>query len=83
VATIRVPFTVTIASAVAPAGYVYDVQVKRPGSSHYVGWLHGVTAPAADYTAQSPGAYRFRARMRNLKSGEAAGWSPAAIVVVS
>lgn len=45
----------------APAGYAWDVQLKRPNSAVFVDWLHGQTALGADFTPDAgPGTYSFR-----------------------
>jgi hypothetical protein len=79
----NVPFTVTISSALAPPGFGFDVQVRKPGSSQYVGWLFGVQGPAGDYTPDLRGTYRFRARLRDVGTSRSTGWSPPAAVIVS
>ena len=69
-------FRVVWAASDAAAGFVYDVQIARPGS-HWDGWRTGVTAPSTSITPHAdPGIYRFRARMRSLTGGQAR-WSPA------
>jgi hypothetical protein len=71
----------------APPGDAFDVQVKPPGSARFVAWLTGVPdltgvfGPAsAPWTG--PGKYQFRARLRQLATGAASGYSaPAAITL--
>jgi len=73
--------TVTWADAPAPDGFVYDVQIRRPGSA-WAPWRPGVVTPGASFRADvGRGRYRFRARLHG--SGVAAsGWSrPASIEV--
>src|SRR5439155_6414174 len=36
--SVSTTFTVTWAAGAAPPGYVFDVQIKRPGSSSFVNW---------------------------------------------
>jgi hypothetical protein len=68
-------FAVTWASKLAPAGFAYDVQIRRP-SSAWRSWKAHVTRAAASFRADSGrGTYRFRARLMRLASGHA-GWSP-------
>jgi streptogramin lyase len=72
------PFAITWATRTAATGFVYDVQVKRPGSTSYVDWRKGTTAPSASFSPDAGhGSYSFRARLRNLASGKASGWSAA------
>jgi hypothetical protein len=47
--TIRTKFTVTWAAGPPPAGFVYDIQIKLPGSTRYVNWKMAQTAPSATY----------------------------------
>ncbi len=79
--TTSTTFTVTWAAAVADAGFVYDVQIKRPGTSWNM-WLAGETSRTASFTPRAgEGTYRFRARMRSLTEGRAK-WSAAAVARV-
>lgn len=81
-AQVGVPFTVTWALAPAPAGIVFDVQVRTPGSSVFVDWMSGTTLQSADYVAVAPGNHRFRARLRELASGETTRYArPTPIIV--
>jgi len=78
-------FHVTVASATATAPFVYDIQIKRPGSSTFVGWRSGITAKSATFnsTGQPTGTYSFRSRLRNTSTGAVSGWSPAKTITVS
>ena len=74
-------YTVTWATGPAAAGYVYDVQIRRPGSKAWTLWQSGVTAPSATFTSASPlwagtGVYQFRGRLRNAGTGNATGYGP-------
>ena len=69
-------FTVTWASSTAPAGFAYDVSIRRPGG-HWRSWKTHVTRADATFRADAGrGTYRFRARLVRL-SGAHTGWSPA------
>jgi streptogramin lyase len=73
---------VTWASGDAPAGDVFDVQLKAPGSTKFVTWQDGVTDLSAVFGSSDPlwagpGKYSFRARLRKLSSGAASGYSSA------
>jgi hypothetical protein len=69
-------FTVTWASRSAPSGFVYDVQILRPGASRWADWRHGAVKRSAPFgPVHQPGTYRFRSRLRLQGSGEASGWS--------
>ncbi|MGZ8566404.1 MAG: cupredoxin domain-containing protein [Actinomycetota bacterium] len=71
----RERFTVRWAAAVAESGFVYDVQIRRPGE----GWRRWVWATGTRSTTflqdGGRGRYRFRARMRQLGTGGSSGWS--------
>jgi hypothetical protein len=69
--SVRTTFTVTWAAGPPPAGFVYDVQIKRPGSSNYINWKMGQLAPAATYVPTSgPGTYSFHARLTKTSTGK-------------
>jgi plastocyanin len=70
------PFALTWATGPAPAGSVYDVQLKRPGKPWRL-WASGLTAPSRAFTPTRAGVFRVRARLRSLTAGMAAEWSPA------
>lgn len=67
-------FTATWASQVAPAGFVYDVQIRRPGKP-WTSWRSGTHKRQASYVpTKGKGTYRFRARLRRPGSGKSL-WS--------
>lgn len=73
--------TVTWATGTAPAGFVFDVQIRRPGKG-WASWKKDATFPWARFLADGgKGTYRFRARLH--ETGVAASrWSrPASIRV--
>lgn len=77
-------FTVTWSSASAPSGYVFDSQIKRPGSSQWSDWKVGKTGTSSTFVPDSgQGKYSFRSRMRTTSNGAASGWSPAVSVQVN
>ncbi len=70
--TVSTPRTITWSSAVAPAGFTFDVQVLRPGSSIWSSWLTGQTAKSGVFTPDAgAGTYQFRALMRNAGGASA------------
>jgi plastocyanin len=71
---------VTWSSASAASGFVFDVQVKKPGVKGWHAWKSGTASTGASYSPKSHGTYRFRARLRELSNGKASGWSPATSV---
>jgi len=66
----------------ADAAFVYDVQIKRPGTTSWAAWRTGVAKATGRFTPTNAGTYRFRARSVRLGSG-ASGWSPAVAITVS
>lgn len=77
-------FTITWASTAAPAGYVYDVQLKRPSATTWSTWQNGVTTASSSYAPDGGvGTYSFRARLKKSANSSAASWSPVVTVSVS
>jgi plastocyanin len=82
--TTTTAFTLTFAATSAPAGYAYDLQVKRPGVTAYADLAVGTAAPNASFTPDAgPGSYSFRVRIRNTGNGASSGWSSAKTITVS
>jgi plastocyanin len=76
-------FTITWSAAPAPAGFVFDAQIRRPGSSSFVSWKSGVTAGSAVFLPDvGTGTYVFRARLRAAADAHS-GWSPTASIRVT
>jgi hypothetical protein len=77
-------FTITWSLLFAPSGYVFDVQIKRPGSTKFVDWMPAQTVSSATFTADAGvGTYTFRARLRNTGNAKFSGWSPGGAITVS
>lgn len=58
-------FTVAWSSTAPSAGYVFDVQIKRPASTFFHNWKTGQTVRSATFTPDAgAGGYSFRARLR-------------------
>jgi streptogramin lyase len=79
---------VTWASGDAPSGFGFDVQLKPPGSTDWITWQSGVSTLSAQFGPNDPlwagpGKYSFRARLRQLTSNAAAGYSPAKSITLS
>jgi len=81
--TVSTTFSITWANAPAPPdGFVFDVQIERPGSTTFASWMTGVTTVSSPFTPDAgAGTYRFRARLRN--AGGASGYSAAASITVT
>ncbi len=76
-------YTVTWSTAAAPAGYVFDVAMKRPGQTGWVVWMT-TTSPSATFVPDSgAGKYQFHTRLRNLANGRKALYSPPASITAS
>jgi plastocyanin len=73
--------TITWATGLAPDGFVYDVQIRRPGSG-WTSWRTATLEPSTSFLADAgTGRYRFRARLH--ESGVAASrWSQPAMIEV-
>jgi plastocyanin len=66
--------TLTWATGRPPDGFVYDVQIGRPGE-RWSWWRRGVVARSSSFRADAGrGRYRFRARLRKVAVA-ASGWS--------
>jgi plastocyanin len=77
-------FTVTWASATAPSGHVYDVQIKRPGSTAFTNWKTAQTARSASFVPDAgTGTYTFRARLRKPAVAKASAYSAVKSINVS
>ena len=77
-------FTVTWSAVPAPSGYVYDVQIKRPGSDKFVDWRLARAGRKAAFTPDAgAGEYSFRARMRRLSNAAHSRYSPARKITVT
>ena len=77
-------FTLTWSSTRAPEGFVYDIQVKRPGAATFVDWRMSRTVRKGSFTPDAgPGEYFFRARMRKLNGGAHARYSPSRRITVA
>ncbi len=74
-------FTVTWATAPARQGFVFDVQMKPPGSKQWTVWTKGTTDMSRAFQSADAGSYAFRARLRAAGIG-ANGYSPPAKVLV-
>jgi dipeptidyl aminopeptidase/acylaminoacyl peptidase len=74
-------FTITWSYAVPRPGFLFDVQIKTPGSTSWLYLEQGVTFKKTTVSPMEPGKYLFRARLRN-GSGQS-GWSPKVSAKVS
>lgn len=80
---IATSFIVTWAADHAPTGFVFDIQIKRPGGN-WTPWLSAQTVQSGTFVPdQGIGTYQFRARYHSTVSGKASAYSPAVSIVVS
>jgi plastocyanin len=78
------PFQITWSAGVPLPGYVFDVQIKRPGDASFQDWLSDQQEREVPFTADvGTGTYSFRARLRNTATGDASGYSPPASITVT
>ncbi len=76
-------FTLQWATAPPPSGYVYDVQIKRPGDTKFSNWMLSQTGTGTNFHPDDGGGtYTFHVRVRRL-SGGYVDYSPAATITVS
>jgi alpha-tubulin suppressor-like RCC1 family protein len=77
-------FTVRWATSAPASGFVYDVQIRRPGATTWKMWKRSQTILTALFTRHSAaGTYSFRARVRKVADATHSGWSPAASISVT
>ncbi len=73
-------YTIRWGAATAPAGFVYDVQFRRPGGE-WRRWLRGeIDIEGTFVPDRGPGRYRFRATMRRLAGGQGIWSEPDSIL---
>ena len=77
-------FTITVASINAPTGFVYDIQMKKPGGS-FQNWKPGTITKSVtwDSTGQPTGTYQFRSRLHNTSTNAASQYSAAKSIMVT
>jgi len=82
--SISTKFTITWASQSPGSHQVFDVQIRRPGSTQWSDWKTNYLQTGASFTPDSgTGIYSFRARLRNTQTGAATGYSAAVSIKVS
>jgi plastocyanin len=76
-------FTIKWSADLAPDGYSYDAQIKRPGGT-WTNWKTNQNGMKTTFVPDSGvGKYTFRARYVRDSDGAASGWSPGVQIVVS
>jgi acetyl esterase/lipase/plastocyanin len=80
--TTTTSFTVSWAALAPPPNLLFDVYIKRPGSSSVVLWQLGNSGTSAQFVPDAgPGTYSFLVRLRNL-ADVAEPFSPAVSISV-
>ncbi len=76
-------FTITWASGTPPAGYKFDVQIKRPSDTTFSDWLPLTALKSTTFTPDGgTGVYSFQARLHNTVNGGTSNYSvPVSITV--
>ena len=81
--TMTTTFKVKWATKNAPSGYLYDVQIQRPGGT-WTSWLSGQQARNAGFLPDAgAGTYQFRALLRNTQTQATSGYSSAKAITVN
>jgi plastocyanin len=75
-------FTIKWAQKAADPGYVFDVQIRKPGDSSFHPFKTGVTTAQAHFTPNQHGQFQFRGRVRNKSTGLASWFSPPSSISV-
>jgi plastocyanin len=65
-----------------PSNRRYDVQERKPGSSHWTAYKTSTASRSVSFNPSHNGTYAFRARTHNGSHG-ASGWSPTLSVRIS
>ena len=77
-------YTITWATAAPPAGFVFDVQIKRPGAAGFTAFRTGVTTQSATFHPDAgTGSYQFQARLRKPSTNKMSLYSTAKGIKVS
>lgn len=82
--TASTSFTLTWAQISPPPGYVFDIQIDKPGATSFTKYLTGTTTLSQSFVPKNgAGSYQFRARLRNTKNKKTSQWSPSLSIVVT
>lgn len=80
--TLTTTFTIVWSSTPPAPGFVFDVQVRRPGASAFAPFRPGTTAVSTTFRPAAKGTFAFRARLRKLANGKASMFSNPATIAV-
>jgi plastocyanin len=77
-------FTITWSAGAPAPGFVFDIQIRRPGETTFTDWLTDQQMPSATFVPDSgTGTYAFRGRLRNQDNGRASQYSPRVSISVA
>jgi uncharacterized repeat protein (TIGR01451 family) len=77
-------FTITWSSATAPSGFVFDIQIERPGTTSFVDWMTNQTGKSATFVPDAgTGTYKFKARMRKLSPAAQSSYSATKSITIT
>lgn len=76
-------FRLLLGAVTAPPGYIFDVQIRRPGATQWSDYATTTRASDSFAPDAGPGKYSFRARLRSLRTGKASAYSPAGSLTAS
>jgi hypothetical protein len=82
--SVSTAFRITWATHKVRTDRVFDVQIRRPGSTTWEDWETGVRGAGDRFAPDGgPGIYSFRARLRSIRTGAAADYSPPVSIQVT
>jgi outer membrane protein assembly factor BamB len=74
--TVNTVFTITWATQPPPTGFVYDVKIRKPGSSTWTMWKSDVKTFTATFVPdKGKGRYDFKAHIQKVSNGKSATYS--------
>lgn len=77
-------FTITWGTQPPPSGYVYDVKMRKPGSTKWTMWKSDVTTFTATFVPDAgKGTYDFKAHIQKLSNGKTVKYSAFKSITVS
>jgi hypothetical protein len=75
-------FTIKWAQKPADPGYVFDVQLKKPGGA-FKSFKNGVTTAHSTFKPSAKGQYQLRGRVRSTITGQTSSFSPPSFFTVT
>ena len=82
--TTSTTFTIQWATVPPAAGFVYDVQIKRPGATAFSNWIMGTSTMSSSFVPdKGTGTYSFKAHVKKSSSGSSCTYSSSVSISVS